>query len=71
VAKEKPVEPWLNDFNDDPEMILMTPGEVAQLLRVNPKTVTRWAIANKLTCIRTPGGHRRYRITEVMKILDG
>ena len=40
---------------------LLTPSEVAALFRVNPKTVTRWARAGKLTAIRTLGGHRRFR----------
>ena len=39
---------------------LMTPAEVAALFRVDPKTVTRWADAGKLTAVRTLGGHRRY-----------
>jgi excisionase family DNA binding protein len=39
---------------------LLTPGEVAELLRVDAKTVTRWARAGLLDSIRTPGGHRRY-----------
>jgi excisionase family DNA binding protein len=39
---------------------LMTPGEVAALFRVDPKTVTKWARAGKLSPIRTLGGHRRY-----------
>ena len=34
---------------------LLTPGEVAQLFRVDPKTVTRWAKSGKLTAIRTLG----------------
>jgi excisionase family DNA binding protein len=38
---------------------LLTPAEVAALFRVDPKTVTRWAKAGKLTSIRTLGGHRR------------
>ena len=40
---------------------LLTPAEVAALFRVDPKTVTRWARAGKLTSLRTLGGHRRYR----------
>ena len=44
---------------------LLTPGEVAALFRVDPKTVTRWAKAGKLSSIRTLGGHRRYRESEV------
>jgi excisionase family DNA binding protein len=44
---------------------LLTPGEVAELLRVDAKTVTRWARAGLLDSIRTPGGHRRYWLLEV------
>lgn len=49
---------------------LLTPSEVASLFRVDPKTVTRWAKAGKLTSIRTLGGHRRYRASEVYALLD-
>ena len=48
---------------------LLTPSEVASLFRVDPKTVTRWAKAGKLTSIRTLGGHRRYRESEVRNLL--
>jgi excisionase family DNA binding protein len=40
--------------------VLLTPAEVAALFRVDPKTVTRWAKAGRIECIRTLGGHRRY-----------
>ena len=53
----------------EPERLL-TPSEVAALFRVDPKTVTRWAKAGKLTSIRTLGGHRRYRSAEVHALLD-
>jgi excisionase family DNA binding protein len=49
---------------------LLTPAEVAALFRVDPKTVTRWAIAGKLEAIRTLGGHRRYRESEVRALLE-
>jgi excisionase family DNA binding protein len=49
--------------------VLLTPSEVATLFRVNPKTVTRWAKAGKLTSIRTLGGHRRYKESEVKALL--
>lgn len=52
------------------EETLLTPSEVAALFRVDPKTVTRWAKAGKLSAIRTLGGHRRYRESEVRKLLD-
>jgi excisionase family DNA binding protein len=50
---------------------LLTPGEVAALFRVDPKTVTRWAASDppRIRSIRTPGGHRRFRQSEVDKLL--
>ena len=50
---------------------LLTPGEVAALFRVDPKTVTRWAAAGRISSIRTPGGHRRFRESEVRELLEG
>jgi excisionase family DNA binding protein len=50
---------------------LLTPGEVAALFRVDPKTVTRWAASGRITSIRTPGGHRRFRESEVRALLRG
>ena len=50
--------------------VLLTPSEVAGLFRVDPKTVTRWAKAVKLTAIRTLGGHRRYRESEVKALMN-
>lgn len=48
---------------------LLTPAEVAKIFRVDPKTVTRWAKAGKITAIRTLGGHRRYRQSEIQAIM--
>ncbi len=48
---------------------LLTPAEVAAAFRVDPKTVTRWAKAGKLSSIRTLGGHRRYIEAEVRERL--
>jgi len=50
---------------------LLTPSEVAKLFKVDPKTVTRWSKNGKITCIKTAGGHRRYRLEEVQKLLNG
>lgn len=55
-------------FHGDSE-VLLTPAEVASLFRVDPKTVTRWAKAGKLSSIRTLGGHRRYKESEVRALL--
>jgi excisionase family DNA binding protein len=54
----------------EPEDRLLTPAEVAVLFRVDAKTVSRWARAGKLTAIRTLGGHRRYRESEVRALRD-
>jgi hypothetical protein len=43
-----------------PDQHVLTPGQVAALYNVNPKSVLRWEAAGDLTTVRTPGGHRRY-----------
>jgi excisionase family DNA binding protein len=50
---------------------LLTPSEVATMFRVDPKTVTRWAKAGKISAIRTLGGHRRFHESEVRQLLRG
>ena len=62
-----PTNPAQN--NQEPEQLL-TPSEVAAMFRVNPKTVTRWARAGKISAIRTLGGHRRFRASEIRKFLE-
>jgi excisionase family DNA binding protein len=66
-------EPTRRDANmpeDNAPDALLTPAEVAALFRVNPKTVTRWARAGKITAIRTLGGHRRFRASEIRRCLE-
>jgi excisionase family DNA binding protein len=53
---------------DEPEELL-TPSEVAAMFRVNPKTVTRWHRTGKVSAIRTLGGHRRFRASEIKRLL--
>lgn len=53
----------------DPDPLL-TPGEVAAMFRVDPKTVSRWAADGRIDSIRTPGGHRRFRASVVNALLD-
>jgi excisionase family DNA binding protein len=43
----------------DVEQFLFT-SQVADLLHVSPKTITRWAKDGRLPFQRTLGGHRRY-----------
>jgi len=49
---------------------LLTPGEVAQLFRVDPKTVSRWARKGQVPAYQTPGGHHRFDEGEIMAALD-
>lgn len=50
------------DFN--PESLL-TPGQAALILGVDPKTVARYARDGKLSFQRTLGGHRRFKAAEI------
>lgn len=43
----------------------LTPADVAARVFVDPKTVSRWARAGKIPSQRTPGGHRRFRSSDV------
>ena len=49
---------------------LLTPGEVALMFRVDPKTVTRWASSGRIGSVRTPGGHRRFHEADIKFLLD-
>lgn len=48
----------------------LTPGEVARMLHVSPKTVNRWAHEGRIACIVTLGGHRRFNREEVERIAE-
>jgi len=45
---------------------LITPHQAAKLLNVWPHTLRRWENEGKLKPLRTPGGHRRYKESQVM-----
>jgi excisionase family DNA binding protein len=48
----------------------LSTGEVAQLLSVSPKTVSRWAKEGKLPFMKTLGGHRRYPEAEIRELTE-
>lgn len=50
---------------------LLTSGEVAERFRVKRKTVWAWANAGRINSIRTPGGHRRFRESEIRALMAG
>ena len=45
-------------------------AEVADILQVSPKTVSRWAKEGKLPFLKTLGGHRRYPASEIRQLAD-
>jgi excisionase family DNA binding protein len=49
---------------------LLTKGEVAQLCRVEVRTVDRWLVAGKIRCYRTPSGRVLFRRTEVLMAVE-
>ena len=49
--------------------VLLTPGEVASLFDVTPKTIGRWEQAGLLVGERTRGGHRRFPAQPVYELL--
>jgi excisionase family DNA binding protein len=49
---------------------IYTPGMVAELFHVNPKTVSRWARDGKLASFKTAGGHRRFKEADVKALLE-
>ena len=47
------------------------PAQVADILHVSPKTVSRWAKEGKLPYLKTLGGHRRYPEAEIRDLAEG
>jgi excisionase family DNA binding protein len=48
----------------------LRPAEVADLLSVSPKTVSRWAKEGKLPFLKTLGGDRRYLAAAIQELVD-
>jgi excisionase family DNA binding protein len=48
----------------------LSTGQVANLLYVSPKTVSRWAKEGKLPFMKTLGGHRRYPESEIRELAE-
>jgi excisionase family DNA binding protein len=54
-----------------PNEKLLTKCEVAQLCRVEIRTVDRWVAAGKLRCYRTPSGRLLFRKSDVLIVVLG
>lgn len=48
---------------------LLTLKETQTLLNVSKSTLQRWDNTDKLKAVRTEGGHRRYRLSDIEKVL--
>jgi excisionase family DNA binding protein len=45
-------------------------AEAAKILRVSPKTVSRWAKEGRLPHVVTLGGHRRFPAAAIRQLAD-
>ena len=48
---------------------IITSSETGKLLNVSKQTLQRWDNNGKLIAVRTEGGHRRYKLSDIEKIL--
>ncbi|MGE0394337.1 MAG: helix-turn-helix domain-containing protein [Vicinamibacterales bacterium] len=48
---------------------LLTTVEACRLAGVGPTAIKRWADGGRLQCVRTAGGHRRFRRSELQALL--
>ena len=44
-------------------------SEVAKFCHVTPDTIRKWAEANRITVFKTPGGHRRIRLNDLIDFM--
>jgi excisionase family DNA binding protein len=58
----------MNDYGGGEK--LLTKGEVAQLCRVEVRTIDRWLIAGRIRCYRTPSGRVLFRRNDVLIAID-
>ena len=49
---------------------LVSIGKISKLFGVSGETIRRWSELGKIKCVKTLGGHRRYDLEEVKKLLE-
>ena len=50
---------------------LVSIKEAAELLGVSKSRLRAWDDNGKFTAVRTPGGQRRYRMTDILRFQNG
>lgn len=55
----------------EPAEHLLPSHAAAQRAGVTVRTLHRWEAAGRISAVRTPGGHRRYRAADIDALLSG
>lgn len=50
--------------------LFLTTDDVSKMLHVGKSTIKRWTDEGKLKCFRTPGGHRKFKATNVEEFIE-
>ena len=50
--------------------LFLTTDDVSKMLHVGKSTIKRWTDEGKLKCFRTPGGHRKFKATNVEEFIQ-
>ena len=69
MGMAQPQDPPQHHPQNQPEVYIRT-AEAAKILRVSPKTVSRWAKEGKLPHVVTLGGHRRFPSSAIRQLAD-
>lgn len=48
----------------------LTSHEAAGMIQVNPSSINKWVKEKKISCYKTPGGHRRIQVAEFISFLQ-
>jgi excisionase family DNA binding protein len=49
---------------------IFSTADLADLLSVSSATVKRWADTDRIRCFKTPGGHRKFRLSDIAHFLE-
>jgi excisionase family DNA binding protein len=50
--------------------LFLTTEDVSKMLHVGKSTIKRWTDEGKLKCFRTPGGHRKFKATNIEEFIQ-